>query len=188
MQGLALVDYDNVCGYRNKSKSDFELHTEVLVDTVAQSFRSVFPAVTELDVRLYGGWIDERGLYSPAALSLFEVLPGLRGRRHGLIVRPSLATTLVQFPDLMLQGTVRLQARPRRQKMVDGMIGCDTMFVAAEGLTRVGVVTDDDDLVPSTLSAHAGRATLIVWMRTRPVGDGLNDRNLVDRGLSIRCL
>ena len=164
MQGLALIDYDNVCGHRNRSKSDFEPHTEGLVDAVAQTFRSVFPSVRELDLRLYGGWLDERGDFSPAALSLFEVLPVLRRRRHGLIVRPSLATTLVQLPDLVLQSTVRLQARRRRQKMVDGMLGCDAMSIVAEGLTRVGVITDDDDLLPATLSAHAASAGLVVWM------------------------
>ncbi len=187
-QGLALVDYDNVCGYKSKSKTDAELHTTDLVGALVRAFRALFPDLKELDIRLYGGWIDELGLPSPTALWLLPTLPALRGRRHGLIVRPSLATTMVQFPDLILRGTVRLHTRRIRQKMVDGMLGCDAVFAAGAGLVRVGLVTDDDDLVPAALSAHEVNTDLIVWMRTRSIGRGLNDRSLSDRGLRIHLL
>ena len=183
--GLALVDYDNVCEYERESKADVELGTERLVDTLVCSFRAAFPGLMELDVRFYGGWVDESGLPSPMALSLSRILPGLRGRRHGLIVRPSLAMAMVRFPDAILRGTVRLSAKPKRQKMVDGMLGCDAIFVAATDPAPIGIVTDDDDLVPAALSAHAAGMKPIVWMRPRPVGQGLNDRSLSGRGLRI---
>ena len=183
--GLALVDYDNMCEYERESRADIELGTERLVDTLVYSFRAAFPDLMELDVRFYGGWTDEYGLPSPMALSLSEILPGLRGRRHGLIVRPSLATAMVRFPDTILRGTARLSAKPRRQKMVDGMLGCDAMFVAATDSASIGIVTDDDDLVPAALSAHAMSMKSMVWMRSRPVGQGLNDRSLSNRGLRI---
>lgn len=184
-QGLALVDYDNVCHYESRSGADVELHTAELVDRLARTFRKAFPDLKELDVRLYGGWTDERGFPSPLAFGLLKVLPLLRGRRHGMIVRPSLATALVQFPNLMLQGTVRLLSGRRRQKMIDGMLGCDAMFVAATGPVPVGLVTDDDDIVPAALSAHAASTKPMVWMRPRSVGRGLNDRILSERGLRI---
>ena len=155
---------------------------------LAQAFRAVFPALRELDVRFYGGWTDEHGLPSRDAHWLLQTLPALRGRRDGLIVRPSLAMAMLQFPDLILRGTVRLQTRQRRQKMVDGMLGCDAVFAATEGLTRVGVVTGDDDLVPATLSAHAVNADLTVWMRPRTTGEGLNDRRLAERSLRMHRL
>ena len=190
--GLALVDYDNLRGFRRKSQADFELHTTHLVDTLIRAFRSAFPDIRELDVRFYGGWMDEFGGPSRDHIWLLETLPSLRGRRHGLIVRPALATAMLQFPELILRGTVRHQAprpgRPQgvRQKMVDGMLGCDAVFAAAAGLARIGVVTDDDDLVPATLSANAANSPLTIWMRPRRVGAGLNDRSLIERGLSIR--
>ena len=117
--GLALVDYDKAYEYKKGSKADIELGTEKLVDALVRSFRIAFPGLMELDVRFYGGWTDERGLPSPMALLLSGILPGLRGRRRGLIVRPSV--TMVRFPDTILRGTVRLSAKPRRQKMVNGM-------------------------------------------------------------------
>ena len=87
-QGLALVDHDNFRRRDKKSKADLELDTETLVDDVARAFSFVFPKMRELDVRLYGGWTDEAGLPSRDASWLHELLPNLRGRRHGLIVRP----------------------------------------------------------------------------------------------------
>ena len=184
-QGLALVDYDNMCRYTNRSKVDIELHTVELVDTLAQAFRDVFPDLKELDVRLYGGWIDELGVSSLVAYWLLQILPVLRGRRHGLIVRPSLATAMVQFPNVVLRGTVRLHTGRKRQKMVDGMLGCDATFVAATDLVRIGLVTDDDDLVPAALSAHTANPALMVWMRSRSAGRGLNDQKLSAQGLRI---
>ena len=186
-QGLALVDYDNVCQYKKKNPSgtEVEFHTAELLDRLARTFCGVFPDLKELDVRLYGGWIDERGSSSPLALGLREVLPSLRSRRYGLIVRPSLATTLIQFPDLILWGTVRFHFGPRRQKMVDGMLGCDAMFVAAADPRPVGLVTDDEDLLPAALSAHAASTQPMVWVRPRSMGKGLNDWGLSERGLRI---
>lgn len=184
-QGLALVDYDNMCRYTNDSKVDIELHTVDLIDTLAQAFRDIFPDLKELDVRLYGGWIDEFGIVSPVAYWLLQILPVLRGRRHRLIVRPSLATAMVQFPNMILQGTVRLHGRRKRQKMVDSMLGCDAMFIAATDLVRIGLVTDDDDLVPAALSAHTANPALMVWMRPRSIGRGLNDQKLSAQGLRI---
>lgn len=188
-QGLALVDYDNLCRYdENPTKADIELRTLELVDLLASVFRAAFSRLTELDIRFYGGWIDERGLASPDSVRLLEILPGLRGRRSGLIVRPSLATTMVRFPRMVLKGTARLHTHRRRQKMVDGMLGFDALSAVEGDATRVGIVTDDDDLVPAVLSAHAARAESIVWMRPRPVGHGLNDRSMTERGVRIHPL
>ena len=45
MQGLALVDYDNVCGYLNKTRADVELRTEDLVDTIVRRFSREYPGL-----------------------------------------------------------------------------------------------------------------------------------------------
>ena len=187
MQGLALVDYDNLCP-RNRSELEAEIRTSALLDSLARASQAAFPGLRELDVRLYGGWLDERGVPSPAARWLLPLLPVLRGRRRGLIVRPTLAMTMLQFPDVELRGTVRLQAKPRRQKMVDAMLGCDAVFAATLGRSRVGIVSDDDDLLPAVLSAHATDPAGTAWMRSRAAGAGLNDRTLGDRGVRIHHL
>ena len=185
MQGLALIDLDNFRDRNKKSKADLEFDTETLVDDVARAFATVFPAARELDIRLYGGWRDETGFPSHEASWLYELLPYLRGRRHGLIVRPALATTMIQFPELLLRGTVRGQGRNQRQKMIDGMMGCDALYIATRGRTYIGIVTNDDDLLPATLSAHNANTDLLAWMRTRAVGSAINDAGLLNEGLKI---
>ena len=187
MQGLALVDYDNLCP-SIRSEHEVEIRTAELLDLLARASQAAFPGLRELDVRLYGGWIDEQGVHSPSALWLLPLLPVLRGRRQGLLLRPTLAMTMLQFSDIELRGTVRLQAKPRRQKMVDGMLGCDAVFAATLGQSRVGIASDDDDLLPAALSAHAAAPAGAAWMRRRAAGEGLNDRALSDCGVRIQCL
>ena len=188
MQGLALVDYDNLCPDA-RSEPEVEICTADLLDLLAGASRAVFPGLSELDVRLYGGWIDEHGVHSESARWLLPLLPALRGRRQGLIVRPTLAITMLQFPGVELRGTVRLQGtKRRRQKMVDGMLGCDAVFAATLGQSPVGIVSDDDDLLPAPLSAHAADRADAVLMRRRAPGQGLNDRSAKEYGLRIQCL
>ena len=186
MQGLALIDFDNFRERGKKSKTDLELDTQTLVDNVARAFAAVFPDACEFDVRLYGGWTDTNGLPSRDAYWLHELLPHLRGRHHGLIVRPALATTMIQFPESLLRGTVR--GRNQRQKMIDGMMGCDALHVAAHGQVRIGLVTDDDDLLPAALSAHDTNAGMFVWMRSRSIGSAVNDPFLESKGLPLHQL
>ena len=155
MQGLALVDYDNVCP-GNRTARDVEIQTEGLLNLLARASRASFPGLRELDVRLYGGWIDECGIHSQSAQWLLTLLPVLRGRRQGLIVRPTLATTMLQFPNIKLLGTVRLRSKPKRQKMVDAMLGCDAVYAAMCGQLRVGIVSDDEDLLPAALTGPCG--------------------------------
>ena len=69
--------------------------------------------------------------------------------------------------------------------MVDGMIGCDAMFRAAYGRVGIGIVTDDDDLVPAALSANAANPGRTVWIRRRAAHSGLNDHHLANQGLRI---
>lgn len=186
--GLALIDYDNFRRRDRKSKADMELDTRMLLAAVISTFVSAFPYTRELDVRLYGGWMDTGGWPSRDASRLNALLPGLRGRRSGVIVRPSLATTMIGFPGLLLRGTVRGIGRRQRQKMVDGMMSCDALHMARQGQTYIGIVTDDDDLVPATVSAHDMVCGRLVWMRGRSVGSAVNDAVLLNRGLPIRQL
>ena len=186
--GLALVDFDNLRQRDRKSKADMELDTRMLLAAVTSTFVSAFPDTRELDIRLYGGWTDTGGWPSRDASWLNAMLPELRGRWNGVIVRPSLATTMIGFPGLLLRGTVRGIGNRQRQKMVDGMMGCDALHIAEQGRTYIGVVTDDDDLVPATVSAYDTVCSRLVWIRGRSVGAAVNDAALLKRGLPIRQL
>ena len=55
MQGLALVDYDNLCP-RIRFEHEVEIRTAELLDLIARASHAAFPGLRELDVRLYGGW------------------------------------------------------------------------------------------------------------------------------------
>lgn len=186
MPGLALVDYDNLSPPARPGARSPGPGVGDVVEAVVMGFRQAFREVRDLDIRLYGGWIDEAGSRSPVAMGLDATLPLLRSTIAGVKVRPVIATTMLSFPDLVLRGTVRLRARRVRQKMVDGMLGCDALFAASSGMERVGVVTDDDDLVPALLAARAAASTAgPVWMRRRATGSALNDDQLVERGVRI---
>ena len=71
--------------------------------------------------------------------------------------------------------------------MVDTMLGCDAMFLAAGAPIRIGIVTDDEDLLPAALSAHAANPKLTVWIRRRAANTGLNDQLVSNQGLQIYC-
>lgn len=192
MHGLALVDWYNFRRRDQSTKADLELVTETLLGRVAHAFAILFPDASELDVRLYGGWTDELGWPSRHASWLHELLPYLRGRRNGLIVRPTLATSMIHFPRFLLRGTVRRRLRNGRQvyeqKMVDGMLGCDALYAAMTSQTCIGIVTDDDDLLPNALSSHEHNPATVVWMRTRRIGSATNDDALLNVGLRIHQL
>lgn len=185
MQGLALVDFDNFRMDRDGTRGALEKDAFELLDEIPRVFLQAFPGASEIDVRLYGGWTNERGQRARDARWLFELLPDLRGRRHGVVVRPALAVSMIQFPGMTLRGTVRGSARNFRQKMVDGMIGSDALFVAEGGAVPIGIASDDDDLVPAAVSVSAKSKEGFAWMRRREVGSGLNDDALLRQGLRI---
>lgn len=188
MAGLALVDYDNLSPPPRPGRDTPRPGVRQVVDAVVVTFRRAFREVRELDIRLYGGWIDEAGGRSRAALGLDAELPLLRGIVRGVDVRPVIATTIFRDPELVLRGTVRLRPRRPRQKMVDGMLGCDAMFAASLGMERVGVFTDDEDLAPALLAARVGSsAPGPAWMRRRATGTAPNDGLLAERGVRIIC-
>lgn len=191
MRALALLDYDNIRLHGSFVQGIHGSETEAndIVDRLSNAFRAAFPQLTELDLRFYGGWTDESGSRSPAASQLVSALRFLRARKNGVMIRPTLATTMISFPQLLLRGTIRLQGKQRRQKMVDGMLGCDAAFLASGGQRPVGVVTDDEDLIPALLLSHAANPNGTVWFRCRrAVGTGLNDQSLQRQGIRICCI
>ena len=184
MQGFALVDFRNLQEDLARGATPMIALEEVL-DAVVGGFRR-WRSVREIDVRLYGGWLDERGNPSQNANAFMPLLPFLRGRRQGTIVRPSLALGLLKFPYLRLRGTVRITRRGRRQKMVDQMIGCDALYLALRPHDDllVAVFTGDDDLLPPLLIANACGEGEVRWMRGQG-RDRPNDARLSSFGVVV---
>ncbi len=127
-------------------------------------------------------------MWSPSAQFLLPIMASLRGRHHAMIVRPVLSDTMAQFPLVSLCGTIRLQTRPRRQKTVDGMLGFDALHFAKNDSPWLGIVSDDDDMIPALLTAHDANGRRIIWFRKRAVGSGLNDAELQGHGVLIHSL
>ena len=182
MQGLALVDFHNYVSPQ-ASRTDLQSTAEELVKIVVATFSDWQPRIREIDLRLYGGWIDEAGDTSPDARDLLPFIPYLNGRCNGIVVRLSLAKTMLVQPNLTLYGTVRLLVRPHRQKMVDQMIGCDAIFMTGESVP-VAVFSDDDDMVPPLVMAHSTNPGTALLVR-RTTTNRPNDNQLKTLQLSI---
>ena len=184
--GLALVDFHNFMTDRG-GESRVQAAAEDAVETVTETFANS-GRVVALDIRLYGGWLDEGGHPSPNARALLETLPHLRGRRRGMVVRPELAMAMMVEPAMRLHGTVRLRGARRREKMVDQMIGCDAVFLAGAGggHADIAVFSGDDDLVPPLLLAHKIKPGWVQWVRKGSSQARPNDQQLRNLGLLIQ--
>jgi hypothetical protein len=78
-----LIDYDNVRGQRERSRLDASMNLEDLIENLIVALRRVVPDVKELHIRLYGGWVDERGQFSHVANWITAALEDQRGIRGG---------------------------------------------------------------------------------------------------------
>lgn len=181
--GIALVDYHNVHGLLARPGTSPRLTLEPTLDLVATAFDRIAGGWI-VDARLYGGWLDEIGNATESANVLLSLLPYLRGRRKGSVVRPSLATALLGYPPSRLHGTLRTRARSRREKMVDQMLGSDLVHLARADNVHAVVFSDDDDLVPPLITACIARSSSTRLVRSsrraRP-----NDALLASLGLEI---
>ena len=184
MQGLALVDFHNFLR-RRSTAAEIELTLTEVVDHAVSTFRDIAPDIEELDIRLYGGWLDESGLITPHAQTMLPVLSILRGRRQGIVARPTLATSMLTFPSIRLRGTLRLRAPRRRQKMVDQMMGYDTVFASEDTCVLSAIFTNDDDVVPALMISRLKASGATWWVRNPSDTPRPNDSVLLALGLKI---
>jgi hypothetical protein len=185
---VALVDYDNVKVLPDKTQGNVVENLSDLIPQLVVEALAMNAGVSELLVRLYGGWRDERGQHSRNAQWALAALPWYRGRRNGVIVKPALAMSIAAVSHSPIDGTLRGWPRDPRQKMVDCMIAVDAVEFARQPLSPVLLASDDDDLVPAALAAAAGRSGALVWLRMRREGWGLNDRLLAQAGVQFGLL
>lgn len=184
-----LVDYDNVKLQPVKSALDEMFNLNDLATEIRRHLGRG-EVVTEIWLRLYGGWLDERGMYTPRATWLLSWIRDVRGYEAGIRLYPELVLSLAELPSVRLSGTCRIEKKPRTQKMVDTMMALDACHFARDGSTEVVLVSDDDDLVPASMVASATRSKMaaLLWLRLRDPtltlhyevlrGLGLNQRRL----------
>jgi hypothetical protein len=180
---VALVDYDNVA-MELVGRGDTVLALADVIKIVVDAIRREIPDVATLNLRLYGGWVDELGYFSRPAERILGELRYYRGRREGIRIATSLALSLCAAPTVRLIGTVRSGTK-QRQKMVDVMISLDAVHSAIDrGL--VAIISDDDDLVPSAfLAARSG--AMVSWFRHRNRAS-CNDTTLIAESVSFYSL
>lgn len=174
---ISLVDYDNVCIQRNTTPADVVLNLSEILNNLRHALDAHAFQADELSVRLYGGWIDEKGRYTRVAEWILAELPNQRGLRNGVRMLPRLVTSLAPGPVVSLVGTYRIDSKRPRQKMVDSMLVVDALhFAEAEGQALI-MASDDDDFVPVALatSTDAPGSITLLWLRLRNPGDGIND-------------
>lgn len=187
MNVVALIDFDNVRVAPIERPGDLDANLSEFFKLLPERVGQVLTDVREIQARFYGGWIDESGRYTQLASEMLTALSSFRGLRDGMRVLPLLATSLERRMDYHLLGTIRMQARPFRQKMVDTMMVADSLFLSRYDNRNIVLVSNDDDLVPAALEAveELTGPARICWLRLRDNGQGLNDGRLTSVGVAL---
>lgn len=188
MRLIAFVDYDNVRVLSERTALDVDLNVDDLFTRLCLTVREHLASATEIDLRLYGGWVCEKGQYSRNALWMLVALNRHRGLRLGIRMMPQLVISAACQPTDVLVGTVRLRARPVRQKMVDALLTVDVLHLADALYAAFLIVSDDDDFVPCAIAARRMVDTPCYLIRHRLAGDGLNDSILTKSGVALGLL
>lgn len=184
---VALLDYDNLVRSPERSPADVEYNLIALSEILVGEAKAVSPTVSELQLRVYGGWIDEQSGYSTRGQSMLAALPVVRTRKKGVRILPILVTTLVGDNPRVLKGSIR-NTTPPRQKMVDVMLGVDAVAFAIEGERSILFATDDDDLVPAVLACRLRTRRPISVVRLRDAGTACNDDLYASSSIGITTI
>lgn len=185
----SLIDYDNVRPTRAEYRqSDVQSNANTLIDAILDVLRQRGHHRGELRARLYGGWLTPRGEYSQRGQWLLASLESIRGRRQAWRVMPEVALSVFHCPEVPLVGSYRAHKDGDSQKMVDTMLAVDMLHVAAVEGEHLVLVSDDDDLVPPSLAARSLTTDLVLVIRRRRPGVGLNDKACTTYGVDYACL
>ncbi|MFI0114219.1 hypothetical protein [Streptomyces globisporus] len=178
---VAVVDFSNLCP-APRSDADVYDGLHAIDSVVRQAIKQHWPLVTDLHLRLYGGWLFRNGRETRQWEWALPHLADFHTRRDGLRVEPELAHSSAWRPDTRIRGTFRLAreadpGEPARamQKMVDGLIVADSLRYSLEGKPTI-LVSDDDDVLPGLLAATARPTRSMIWLRKRAPGQSCNDQ------------
>lgn len=188
LQSIVLIDYDNVRPRPERASGDVEATLARLRALTLAVGAKLLGGRAEVSIRLYGGWLDERGYFTQQACWVANLVEHLRGRHGQVLLKADLALTTLCRPRDRLVGTMRSSAEGVRQKMVDTMLAVDAIHALKDRAVHVVLMTDDDDLVPAAMLAHGdlSAARPLHWIRKRAAGRGLNDKVLV--GLHVNFI
>lgn len=183
---FALVDYDNVkLIRRDRTDEDVRYNVTEIARAIASCVKSSSPAISEVDVRFYGGWNTQNRTPSDLGERMLRCHDVARTRFYGLTIRPSIATAPLAWPNASLWGFFKSQRRDRQQKMVDTLITVDALWLTSHSDTLV--VSDDQDMVPVLVAGHLGSGR-IASLRGNPDGSYFFDDILRLHGVTLRTL
>lgn len=170
----ALVDFDNARpSQRDARAMEVEGDLLAVVRCAVALCRVHVPNTTDLTIRLYGGWLCQRGQFTSRANRLLGCLSAARSRFNGIRVHADLALGLAAGGHSRLTGTLRTDRTPIEQKMVDTLLAMDAIHFASGG--PIIILSDDDDFVPPLLACSSFRQGAVIACRERAGGRGLND-------------
>lgn len=176
-----LIDYDNIKPYRQETtiydvQANIVSITKSVIDFCSNSLKDK----GDINIRLYGGWIDEVGHYSQLGNWLLSSLGMIRGLINHWRVIPSLVTSIAVLPGETLLGTLRTHQPRLKQKMVDSMLAVDSIYFANQTTSHLLLISDDDDMVPPVLASRMLSVNNLFVIRKRANGTAIND-NLCNR-------
>jgi len=188
-QILLLVDYDNMrlshfekarkgAAYHMESLPDVDIQMEFIIGIALNALRPRLRARSRFEVRLYGGWIDEDGMYTRSAIFLLSLLHRHRRRIGGHQIVPALAESAISTPSARLIGSMRTQVKRPRQKMVDTLLTVDLVAPRLDPEACIVVLSSDDDFVPGLLSSAHLNQCEVVLVRKKAVYHRPNDHAL----------
>lgn len=181
---LALVDYDNVMSAEEKNKGDTAANIYDICSIISRYITDRDPSVEEVNLRLYGGWVDLSMRETVRASWLLAEISAFRTRINKIRFKPSIVRDLIDYPTATLIGTYQ----NKEQKMVDAMISFDLLSFSKEYDGIIILFSDDTDFVPALLlaSVEGGKKRRIHLIRRfKETGVPPNDRYLIDAGITI---
>lgn len=189
LTAIALLDYDNIVDPRTEHGAlDVEANLLALRTTLVTHCQHVVIGLRELNLRIYGGWLTDRGQYTQRGEWLLKYGSIVRGRVEGVRVLPELATSIAACRSMQLIGSYRKRGTSPVQKMVDTMMAVDALHYVESDAQLVAIVSDDDDLVPPALAAVSKRRAYVHLVRRRCAGHGINDVTCMRFGVTISTL
>lgn len=178
-RAIVLVDYDNVRPVQRETNADIvEINLLKVADGVSDAVKNVTRSVSELHLRLYGGWTLANGRFSDRGNWLFRRISAARGLRNGIRILPEVALSIAKRQERRLLGLLRVRRDSQEQKMVDAMLCVDLLHYATVSDGPIFVATDDDDIVPALLAVEVDKCEAVCVLRHRESGIALNDDHL----------
>lgn len=178
---VALVDLFNV-GPGARTDHDYEDLMNHVGDLVRRVLVPPVPVghVHDVDCRLYGGFMDRTGAVTEQFVRTQRQLRTLTGIQERIRIRPQLVRSLACLSMRPLIGTYK----NRGQNMVDQMLGQDLLYYAyGVDYDYILLIANDDDYVPTVLTAAVQTRRPIRWLRRRPSSE--NDPLLLEFGVTF---